>query len=92
MEKESMETEENGIVEIIKKTALEHEESYIEGAWENFVLKQRRRRRALFLKVSSGAAACMIIGLALFLINSEQSIVQNKSRSIIVENEKKLPV
>ncbi|MBP9018873.1 MAG: outer membrane beta-barrel protein [Bacteroidales bacterium] len=92
MKKEIMETEENEIVEIIKKTALEHEESYVEGAWENFVLKQRRRRRTLFLRISSGAAACLIFGLALLLINSEQSIVQNKSRSIIVENEKKLPV
>jgi len=88
MEKESMETEENGIVEIIKKTALEHEESYIEGAWENFVLKQRRRRRALFLKVSSGAAACMIIGLALFL-TSRQTTVQNNNNTSIVLNDKK---
>ena len=53
----------NELTDLIKKTLSEHEESYVEGAWENFVYQQKRRRRVLYWRISSSVAACLLLGL-----------------------------
>ena len=53
----------NELTDLIKKTLSEHEESYVEGAWENFVYQQKRRRRVLYWRISSSVAACLLMGL-----------------------------
>lgn len=53
----------NELTDFIKKTLSEHEESYVEGAWENFVYQQKRRRRVLYWRISSSVAACLLLGL-----------------------------
>jgi hypothetical protein len=50
------------IGEVIKEALNGHEESYIEGAWETFTSK--RKRRALIYRLSaSGVAAAILLGL-----------------------------
>lgn len=53
----------NELTDLIKKTLSEHEESYVEGAWENFIYQQKRRRRVLYWRISSSVAACLLLGL-----------------------------
>ncbi|MEA5006785.1 MAG: outer membrane beta-barrel protein [Rikenellaceae bacterium] len=53
----------NELTNLIKKALSEHEESYVEGAWENFVFKQKKRRRVLYWRISSSIAACLLLGL-----------------------------
>lgn len=53
----------NELTDFIKKTLSEHEESYVEGAWENFVYQQKRKRRVLYWRISSSVAACLLLGL-----------------------------
>ena len=50
------------IGEVIKEALNGHEESYIEGAWETFTSK--RKRKALIYRLSaSGVAAAILLGL-----------------------------
>jgi hypothetical protein len=50
------------IGEVIKEAQNGHEESYIEGAWETFTSK--RKRKALIYRLSaSGVAAAILLGL-----------------------------
>jgi len=58
---------EKELVELIKKGLASHEEKYVEGAWENFVNKQRQHKRVLYWRVTSGVAASLILGLTLLI-------------------------
>ena len=46
----------------LKQSLESYEEEYVPGAWEAFVLMQKRRKRSLYLRISSAVAACLIIG------------------------------
>ncbi|PKP05735.1 MAG: hypothetical protein CVU10_10320 [Bacteroidetes bacterium HGW-Bacteroidetes-5] len=55
-------SKEKEIGEVIKEALNGHEESYIEGAWETFTSK--RKRKALIYRLSaSGVAAAILLGL-----------------------------
>ena len=58
-----MDIEERELNERIKKTLAGYEEDYIPGAWENFVLKHKRRKRAIFIRYAGGVAAGLILGI-----------------------------
>jgi hypothetical protein len=46
----------------LKQSLEGYEEEYVPGAWEAFLQMQKRRRRSLYLRISSAVAACLIIG------------------------------
>ncbi|MDP3436042.1 MAG: outer membrane beta-barrel protein [Bacteroidales bacterium] len=55
-------SKEKEIGEVIKEALNGHEENYIEGAWETF--KSKKKRRALIYRLSaSGIAAAVLLGL-----------------------------
>ncbi len=56
--------EERDIGKIIRSSMAGYEEEYSPGAWENFLLKQKMRRRALQKRVFASIAATMLLGLA----------------------------
>ncbi len=66
----------NELTDLIKKTLSEHEESYVEGAWENFVYQQKRRRRVLYWRISSSVAACLLLGLLFLSIPGNDHALQ----------------
>ncbi len=66
----------NELTDLIKKTLSEHEESYVEGAWENFVYQQRRRRRVLYWRITSSVAACLLLGLLFISISGNDPALQ----------------
>ena len=51
------------IGEIIKNSLAEQEEGYVEGSWERFNLKQRRKRLLLIRSISAGVAAAVVLAL-----------------------------
>lgn len=51
------------IGEIIKNSLAEQEEGYVEGSWERFNLKQRRKRLLLIRSISAGVAAALVLAL-----------------------------
>jgi hypothetical protein len=77
------------IMELIKTTLDNFHEDYIPGAWENFVNVRKRKKRIIFLRVASAAAACLITGLIgynYFVYNSvkqTQVITENKKQNSI---------
>lgn len=79
----------NELTDLIKKTLSEHEENYVEGAWENFVFKQKRRRRVLYWRISSSVAACLLLGLLFISIPGSDPAFQKGtpvSQQITSEN------
>jgi len=46
----------------LKQSLESYEEEYVPGAWEEFLQMQKRRKRSLYLRISSAVAACLIIG------------------------------
>jgi len=61
------------IGEIIKSSLSEQEEGYIEGSWERFSLKQRRKRLLLFRNISTGVAAAVVLALVVFGVQNDQT-------------------
>lgn len=51
------------IGEIVKSSLAGQEEGYVEGSWERFNLKQRRKRLLLIRKISAGVAAAVVLAL-----------------------------
>ena len=51
------------IGEIIKNSLAEQEEGYVEGSWERFSLKQRRKRLLVIRSISAGVAAVVVLAL-----------------------------
>ena len=51
------------IGEIIKSSLAGQEEGYVEGSWERFNLKQRRKRLLLIRNISVGVAAAVVLAL-----------------------------
>ncbi|MCK9627481.1 MAG: PorT family protein [Bacteroidales bacterium] len=66
----------NELTDLIKKTLSEHEESYVEGAWENFVYQQRRKRKVLYWRITSSVAACLLLGLLFISIPGNDPALQ----------------
>ena len=48
----------------IKQSLDNYQEAYIPGSWENFVQQRNAKKRALFLRVAAGIAACLLLGFA----------------------------
>jgi hypothetical protein len=49
-------------VDLIRATLDNYEEDYLPGSWENFVLKQRKRRKILLWRFGIGFAASLMLG------------------------------
>ena len=47
---------------LIKQALDSHQQDYIPGSWENFLLTQKKKRKALVLRIVSSIAACLIVG------------------------------
>ena len=56
-------TTESEIIAQIKRSLDGYEEAYVEGSWGTFLQKKKSRQRKLFLRVASGIAACLLVGL-----------------------------
>lgn len=56
-------TTESEIIAQIKRSLDGYEEAYVEGSWGTFLQKKRSRQRKLFLRIASGIAACLLVGL-----------------------------
>ena len=63
------------ITALIKQTLDGYREDYIQGSWENFVQKKKDKRRKIIWLISSGIAACLMIGVLLF--NPNNPVVKN---------------
>jgi len=50
----------------IRQKLKNREEKYIPGAWENFVRKRVKKRRIVFMKYTTGLAACLVVGWLAF--------------------------
>ncbi|MDP3398011.1 MAG: outer membrane beta-barrel protein [Bacteroidales bacterium] len=72
------------IGEIIKSSLSEQEEGYIEGSWERFSLKQRRKRFLLFRNISTGVAAAVVLALVVFGVQNDQTSQKIEEVSAIV--------
>ena len=72
------------IGEIIKSSLSEQEEGYIEGSWERFSLKQRRRRFLLLRNISTGVAAAVVLALVIFGAQNDQTSQKIEEVSAIV--------
>jgi hypothetical protein len=55
--------EEDKLGALFKKTLEEHTEEYPEGAWEGFLIRQRRKRAAIRRYIATGAAAMLALAL-----------------------------
>lgn len=65
---------ENEIFTQIKQSLERYEEAYIPGAWEGFLQQRKRRQRKILWLISSGIAACLLIGfIGLNLILPEKN-------------------
>lgn len=82
----SSETERE-ITELIKTTLDNYQEDYIPGAWENFVSIRKRKKKIIFLRIASGIAACLIIGLLGLQYFSSDHLV--KQDTAIVKNDRR---
>jgi len=56
-------TNENELIAQIKRSLEGYEEAYVPGSWEGFLQKRRDNRRRLFVRIASGIAACLLVGL-----------------------------
>ncbi|MDO9680575.1 MAG: outer membrane beta-barrel protein [Bacteroidales bacterium] len=72
------------IGEIIKSSLSEQEEGYIEGSWERFSLKQRRKRFLLLRNISTGVAAAVVLALVVFGVQNDQTSQKIEEVSEIV--------
>lgn len=63
-----------------------HEDAYIDGAWESFVERKKRRRFPLYIKIASAAALLLILGYAalLYVPNSAQKKSQKYQAKTII--------
>lgn len=56
-------TTESEIISQIKRSLESYEEAYVPGSWEGFLQKRRVQRRKLLVRIASGIAACLLMGL-----------------------------
>ena len=64
----------------LKQSLESYEEAYVPGAWEEFLQLQKRRKRSLYLRISSAVAACLIIGSigsGYFIFNQPEPLITN---------------
>ena len=61
-----------------------HEDAYIDGAWEAFVDKKRRKRFPLYIRMAGAAALLLILGYAVLLYVPQST--QKKSRKYQAKN------
>ena len=73
---------EREITELIKSTLDSYQEDYIPGAWENFVSIRNRKKKVIFLRIASGIAACLIIGLLGLHYFSSDPLVKQDNRVV----------
>jgi hypothetical protein len=84
---------EKEIAGLIKDTLEHYQEDYIPGAWENFVHYRRRKKRILILQVTSGIAACLMIGwIGIGYFNQESNfkstVTEVKESNVFIEKNK----
>ncbi|PKO97532.1 MAG: hypothetical protein CVU12_00680 [Bacteroidetes bacterium HGW-Bacteroidetes-7] len=83
------------IGEIVKSSLAEQEEGYVEGSWERFNLKQRRKRLLLIRNISAGVAAAVLLVLVVAALlytpvgenlpaTAQNEKTTNKSESVTV--------
>jgi hypothetical protein len=58
----------------IRHSLNSYEEDYIPGAWEDFLHKQKNRKRKILLRIASGIAACLILGTmgSIFILSDKK--------------------
>lgn len=83
-----METDKE-LTEFIKQTLDGYEEEYIPGAWENFVNKQKKRKRIIIWRLGSGIAATIMFGwLGFYFYHSSHEKNKALNHKQIVNTEK----
>jgi hypothetical protein len=62
----------------IRHSLNSYEEDYIPGAWEDFLLKQKKRKRKVLWRIASGIAACLIIGYmgSIFILSDKNDALK----------------
>jgi len=56
-------TTESEIIAQIRRSLESYEEPYVPGAWEGFLKQRRDQKRKLLVRIASGIAACLLVGL-----------------------------
>ena len=56
-------TTESELIAQIRRSLESYEEPYVPGAWEGFLKQRRDQRRKLLVRIASGIAACLLVGL-----------------------------
>lgn len=75
-------TGEKELIAHIKRSLVEHEESYKIGAWEKFNSPKKSRKLGLWLPWISGVAAALVLGLLAFFIAQQNSQQQNVTKTV----------
>ncbi|TKC12711.1 PorT family protein [Pedobacter polaris] len=72
----------------VRERLLEHEEAYVQGAWEKFNVSEKKQRPLVFMPFLQGAAAILLIGFITFLLTNKKpsteqdtKVVTNKTQS-----------
>jgi len=69
---------------LIKQTLEGYQEDYIQGSWENFVLKKKNKKRRIIWLISSGIAASIMVGILLFNLSNpvvKNDLLKNKQQA-----------
>ena len=71
---EHMKLPDDELIAHIKEQLMAHEEDYAPGAWENFNSEKPAKKRGVFFWLGSvsSAAALILIGFAIFLVNDRK--------------------
>lgn len=73
---------------LIKQALDSRQEDYIPGSWENFLLIQKKKRKAFVLRIVSRVAACLVVGFLGFnffrtTLNEESSNANQPVATIV---------
>lgn len=68
----------------IRHSLNSYEEDYIPGAWEDFLHKQKNRKRKILWRIASGIAACLILGTlgSIFILSDKNDALKINSVQI----------
>lgn len=69
---------------LIKQTLEGYQEDYIQGSWENFVLKKKNKKRRIIWLISSGIAASIMVGILIFNLSNpvvKNDLLKNKQQA-----------
>jgi hypothetical protein len=86
-------TTESELIAQIRRSLENYEEPYVPGSWEGFLQKRGNQRRRFLVRMASGIAACLLLGL--IGVNYFQSVDRDLSgiaveKSTVIANEKPL--